>query len=91
MSCIGETHLANHLLPLLRQVFDHHNALLNHKHTDVLAEIPSVPGYSGNHVRRVLATALREMLMSPAKAATARAVGEKTPDNFRTTLCCSRS
>ena len=82
VSCIGETHLANHLLPLLRQVFDHHNALLNHKNTDVLTEIPSVAGYSGDQVRRVLAGAVRELLMTPAKAGTARAVGEKTPDNF---------
>lgn len=82
VSCIGEAHLANRLLPLLRGVFEDHNGFLAYKNTDVLAEVPGVPGFSDLQVRRVLATVVREMLMSPPKAATARAVGEKTPDNF---------
>jgi hypothetical protein len=82
VSCIGEGHLPNHLLPLLRQATDQHDALIAHKNATVLQELPGFPRFTDDQVSYLLATAISLLLLVPAKAATAHAVGERTPDNY---------
>jgi len=81
VSCIGEGHLPNYLLPLLRQAFEQHNVLINRKNTTVFRELPGVPQFSGGQINYLLASAVALLLMTPTKAASAYAIGERTPDN----------
>jgi hypothetical protein len=81
ISCIGEGHLPNHLLPLLRQAFEQHSALINDKNATIFRELPGVPQFSDGQVNYVLASAIALLLMTPPKAASAYAIGERTPDN----------
>lgn len=81
ISCIGEGHLTTHLLPLLTQVFDQHNELVQHKNSTVLHNLPGFPCLTDQQRDDLLAATVATLLLSPAKAAAARAVGEKTPDN----------
>lgn len=81
VSCAGEGHLANHLLPMLRQSLDQHNALIEHKNTTVLREVAGFPPLTDSQANYLLASAVALALLTPPKAAKALAVGEKTPDN----------
>jgi hypothetical protein len=81
VSCIGEGHLANQLVPLLCQGIAQHHAMVQDKNTTVLQELPGFPLLSDGQVNYLLASAIAMLLMAPPKAASARAIGEKTPDN----------
>lgn len=81
VSCIGEGHLPNYLLPLLRQAFEQHRVLIDRKNTTVFRELPDVPHFSDGQINYLLASAVALLLMTSPKAASAYAVGERTPDN----------
>lgn len=79
VSCIGEGHLPHHLEPLLRQALAQHNALIAEKNATVLAELPGFPQFTDGQVDYLVTSAIAMLLMAPPKAATAHAVGERTP------------
>jgi hypothetical protein len=81
VSCIGEGHLPNYLLPMLRQAVDHHSALITHKNATVFQELPGCPQFTDEQTNYLLSSAIALLLMTPPKASTAHAIGERTPDN----------
>jgi hypothetical protein len=68
VSCAGESHLANHLLPLLRQTLDQHNALIEHKNTTVLREMPGFPQLTDSQTNYLSASAVALALLTPPES-----------------------
>jgi hypothetical protein len=83
ISCTGEGHFANKLLPGLARTLQLHNATLSSKSSSIFADLNEQPLLSNRHTL-YLATAAICLLLCPSdKPDLAQIVGDKTPDNVR--------
>jgi hypothetical protein len=83
ISCTGEGHFANRLLPALAKTLELHNATLKAKSSSIFDNRNEQPLLTNRHTL-YLATAAICLLLCPLdKLDLARIVGDKTPDNVR--------
>jgi hypothetical protein len=83
VSCKGEGHLPNHFAPLLQGVLDQQNEYISHKNLSIFNELQGYPKFSQDHFCYLLASAITLLLHEQTGTKSARAVGEKTPNNIR--------
>jgi hypothetical protein len=83
ISCSGEGHYVDRLVPLLNKAVRTHNASIEYKNQSIFEELDGQPLFTNSHLFYLAASSISLMLSHPAKAATASAVGDKTPDNVR--------
>ncbi len=83
ISCSGESHFVDRLLPALRRTLKAHNALLNFNNQSVFTDLDGQPLLTDAFMFYLAASAFSLILNCPAKAGNARIVGDKTPDNVR--------
>jgi hypothetical protein len=81
ISCNGEGHIPNHLAPLLKRALDEHNDYIVWKNTTIFKEFRGYPSFTEEHYLYLLASAITFLLSEQTKHKSARAIGEKTPDN----------
>lgn len=83
ISCSGEGHFPNKLLPGLAKALRSHNTTLNLKSRSIFDGVNEQPLFTNRHALYLATTAISLMLCQPVKVTTARFVGDKTPDNVR--------
>jgi hypothetical protein len=83
ISCSGEGHFPNKLLPGLARALKSHNTTLAAKSQSIFDGLNVQPLFTNRHALYLATAAISLMLCPPGKAATARIVGDKTPDNVR--------
>ncbi len=83
VSCTGEGHFINGLMPKLKTVLEQHNALLKYKNDVALEHLGTAPMFTPEHLHHLTASAISLLLMSSCRGRTVSAVGEKTPDNLQ--------
>jgi Sulfotransferase family len=83
ISCSGEGHFANKLLPGLAKALEAHNATLHSKSHSIFADLNQQPLLTNGHTLYLTTAAICMLLCAPKKVSLARIVGDKTPDNVR--------
>jgi hypothetical protein len=83
ISCSGEGHFPNKLLPGLGKALNAHNATINLKSQSIFDGLNEQPLFTNRHALYLATAAISMLLCPPAKANIARIVGDKTPDNVR--------
>jgi hypothetical protein len=83
ISCRGEGHFPDRLLPVLVRAMKEHNATLEMKNRSIFDGLDGQPLFTNRHVYYLAAAAMSVMLGQPPKAQAAHCVGDKTPDNVR--------
>jgi hypothetical protein len=83
ISCTGEGHFANRLLPALGRTLKSHNATLAAKSTSIFNDLNEQPLLANRHAVYLATAAICLLLCPPRKADRASIVGDKTPDNVR--------
>ncbi len=83
ISCGGEGHYPNRLLPAFAKALKDYNAAIEAKNKALFGQLDAQPLFSNRHALYLGAAAISLMLSRPAKAATVGIVGDKTPDNVR--------
>src|SRR5579862_4624848 len=83
ISCSGEGHFPNKLLPGLAKTLKQHNNAINTKSQTIFNGLNEQPLFTNRHALYLATAAISLMLCPPGKATQARIVGEKTPDNVR--------
>jgi Sulfotransferase family len=83
ISCGGEGHFMNRLLPAFSRSLTAYNKTIRGKNQSIFGQTDWQPLFQNRHMAYLVAAAASMMLSRPAKAATARIVGDKTPDNVR--------
>jgi hypothetical protein len=83
VSCRGEGHFTNQLAPGIIQALTDYNSYLEGKNRHIFNEIEGYPALGKDDVLYMVTMAIALGLRRHPKALTARAVGEKTPDNVR--------
>jgi hypothetical protein len=81
ISCAGEGHFINKLAPALHAALNQHCALINKKNTSIFHEIDGYPVLDHQEFRYLLGCCISLFLMRQSRQNSARAIGEKTPDN----------
>ena len=79
ISCRGEGHFCDSLLPLLDSALSRHNAIVNIKNTTLFQDLDPFPRIRSAHGQYLLAATIALLLAEGA--GDAAIVGEKTPDN----------
>jgi hypothetical protein len=82
ISCTGEGHFANKLLPGLAKTLKTHNATLEAKSQSIFNGLNQQPLLTNRHTLYLTTAAICLLLCSPDKVDPA-IVGDKTPDNVR--------
>jgi hypothetical protein len=82
ISCGGEGHFPNRLLPMLAKTFQTYNTGINVKNRSIYDQRNGQPLFADKHVYHLMTIAIAMMLSRPEKD-TARITGDKTPDNVR--------
>jgi hypothetical protein len=82
VSCTGEGHFPNRLMPNLKKALEQHNALLKYKSDVALDGLGTAPMFSEDHLHYLTAAAISLFLIASCRGRAVRAVGEKTPDNL---------
>jgi hypothetical protein len=82
VSCTGEGHFPNRLMPSLKKTLEQHNALLKYKSDIALEGLGTAPMFSEDHFHYLTAAAIALFLISSCRGRAVRAIGEKTPDNL---------
>lgn len=83
VSCSGEGHFVNKLLPGLTKTLRAHNVLLQAKSHSIFDDRNQQPLLTNRHALYLAAAAISLLLCPPDQPATPRIVGDKTPDNVR--------
>jgi hypothetical protein len=83
ISCGGEGHFPNRLLPALAKALKGYNATIDLKNRSIFEQLDGQPLFTNRHALYLMAAAASLMLRRPEKAITAPVVGDKTPDNVR--------
>jgi hypothetical protein len=83
ISCGGEGHFPNRLLPALARALKAYNASIDAKNKTIFGQLEPQPLFSNRHALYLAAAAISLLLGRPEKASIARVVGDKTPDNVR--------
>jgi hypothetical protein len=83
ISCTGEGHFANKLLPLVARTLKAHNATLQSKSESIFDGMNEQPLLTNRHALYLATAAICLLLCPPDKVSTTRVVGDKTPDNVR--------
>jgi hypothetical protein len=83
ISCTGEGHFANKLLPGLAKALKTHNATLESKSSSIFARLNEQPLLTNRHTLYLATAAICLLLCPPGKVDLTRIVGDKTPDNVR--------
>jgi|HubBroStandDraft_1064217.scaffolds.fasta_scaffold08827_4 hypothetical protein len=83
ISCGGEGHFPNRLLPALAKALKGYNATIDLKNRTIFEQLDGQPLFTNRHALYLMAAATSLMLRRPEKAVTAPVVGDKTPDNVR--------
>jgi hypothetical protein len=83
ISCGGEGHFPNRLLPALARALKAYNASIDAKNKTIFGQLEGQPLFSNRHALYLAGAAISLMLGRPAKASTVNIVGDKTPDNIR--------
>jgi hypothetical protein len=83
ISCSGEGHFIDRLLPRLDQAVKQHNATIDRKNHSIFEGLDGQPLFTSGHVYYLATAAIALMLCLPAKSNAAVSVGDKTPDNVR--------
>jgi LPS sulfotransferase NodH len=83
ISCTGEGHFANKLLPDLAKALKAHNATLETKSHSIFDDRNEQPLLTNRHTLYLATAAICLLLCTPDKVNLARIVGDKTPDNVR--------
>ena len=83
IACKGESHVANHLAPLLAHCLESHNQKIAQKNRDVFNEIDGFPRYERDDLAYLIGAALLLPFEAAAAGKDLRTIGEKTPDNVR--------
>ncbi len=81
IGCAGEGHFINKLAPLLHSAFNQHCVFLNKKNSTVFGEIGGYPVLSHQDFLYLLSACISLFLLKKNGRGSARAIGEKTPDN----------
>jgi Sulfotransferase family len=83
VSCSGEGHYADRLLPTLTRALKEHNATISLKNRSIFDGLDGQALFTNRHVLFLATAAIGLMLTQPARAETVPIVGDKTPDNVR--------
>jgi hypothetical protein len=83
ISCGGEGHFPNRLLPALARALKAYNISIDAKNKAIFGQLEGQPLFSNRHALYLAGAAISLMLCRPAKADTVGIVGDKTPDNVR--------
>ncbi|HIJ63689.1 MAG TPA: sulfotransferase [Rhodospirillaceae bacterium] len=83
VSCRGEAHFLDRLVPSLQEAASRHNAYLEWKNRSIFEEIGGYPTFSVDHLRHLAVTAMLLLMAEQSKDKACVAVGEKTPDSIR--------
>jgi len=83
ISCGGEGHFPNRLVPALARALKAYNVSIDAKNKTIFGQLEAQPLFSNRHALYLAGAAISLLLGRPAKAGTARIVGDKTPDNVR--------
>ncbi len=83
ITCGGEGHFTNGLIPLMVKLTDDYNGLLEWKNRNVFNEIDGYPALGEDHCAYLWSAAIALQMEAQARARPARVIGEKTPDNVR--------
>lgn len=83
ISCTGEGHFANKLLPGLAKTLKTHNAILQSKSHTIFDGRNEQPLLTNRHTLYLTTAAICLLLCPPDKVDVSRIVGDKTPDNVR--------
>jgi hypothetical protein len=83
ISCSGEGHYADRLLPELSKALKSYNVGIDLKNRSIFEEVDSQPLFGDPHLFYLLTAAISLMLCHSAKARAVRIVGDKTPDNIQ--------
>lgn len=83
ISCHGEGHFANRLLPTLTKAMKVYNTTINLKNQSIFEGLEGQPLFTNRHVFYLVTVAISLMLCRPEKANAAQIVGDKTPDNVQ--------
>jgi hypothetical protein len=83
ISCTGEGHFANKLLPGLAQTLKAHNATLQTKSQSIFDGLNQQPLLTDQHTLYLTTAAICLLLSPPDKVGLAGITGDKTPDNVR--------
>jgi hypothetical protein len=82
VSCGGEGHFPNRLLPMLAKALQTYNTGINVKNRSIYGRRTGQPLFTDQHAYHLVTVAIGMMLSRPEKP-NARIVGDKTPDNVR--------
>jgi hypothetical protein len=83
ISCTGEGHFTNRLLPALNKALKTYNTGINSKNKSIFDKLDGQPLFTNRHAFYMLSAAISLILDRPAKAHNVGIVGDKTPDNVR--------
>ncbi len=83
ISCTGEGHFANKLLPGLARTLRSHNSTLESKSHSIFHDLNQQPLLTNRHTLYLATAAICLLLCPPANVEATRIVGDKTPDNVR--------
>jgi LPS sulfotransferase NodH len=83
ISCTGEGHFANKLLPGLAKTLKTHNATLESKSHSIFDGLNDQPLLTNRHTLYLATAAICLLFCPPDKVDVAPIVGDKTPDNVR--------
>src|SRR5579872_2492915 len=83
VSCSGEGHFPNSLVPSLNKAVTDHNTVLERKNQHVLVEVGGHPPFGPEQLEYLLAASILMALHKQVGTQNVPVVGEKTPDNVR--------
>ena len=83
ISCSGEGHFPDRLLPGMARAMKEYNAIISLKNRSIFDGLEGQSLLTNRHVFFLTAATISLMLDQPAKARTTPVVGDKTPDNVR--------
>jgi hypothetical protein len=81
VSCTGEGHFPDRLLPMLQRALREYNAAIHFKNREVFQGVANQALFGPPHASFLAVAAISLALLQPAKSAAASVVGDKTPDN----------
>ncbi|MEJ2553789.1 MAG: sulfotransferase [Gammaproteobacteria bacterium] len=83
ISCQGEGHFTNVLIPGLVECYSRYTSVIEDKNRSIFQEIEGFPLPVRNHLHYVGAVAMLLLMSEYGDSAAIKLVGEKTPDNIR--------
>lgn len=83
ISCSGEGHFVDRLLPLLSAAANEYNGVVDFKNKTIFDGVDAQPLITQNDLLLLLRSAIGLKLTALPKARSAKAIGDKTPDNVR--------